>query len=191
MNEQADIKTDQAEGISRRTALKRAAGAGIIMSTLSSGSALASISCKKFSNWMSGKLNGGSPGRTEDNTCVLGRSPGFWSTAVSGSSCSPALNNNFPGQCNAVKNLYNKQMSAVFSGASSHTIGHILTNSGQNFGKGVNVDRAFCAALMNARFVTGYPLSKIDLQNLYTKIGQPGFNQDDIKDYLESTYQAD
>lgn len=191
MNKQPDSKIDQAEGISRRSALKRAAGAGIIMSSLTSGSALASISCKKFSNWMSGRLNGGSPGRVDDNICTLGRSPGFWSTAVSDNSCSPALENNFPGQCNTVKNIYKKAMSAYITGGSSQKVGYILTHSGENFGKGINVDRAFCAAYLNTRFIPGYPLSAVDLANLYAKIGQPGFDHEEIKDYLESTYSMD
>tara|TARA_R110001583_G_scaffold184037_2_gene343053 strand:- start:39677 stop:40525 length:849 start_codon:yes stop_codon:yes gene_type:complete len=195
MNNEPDLHSEdspeQPGSLSRRSALKRAAGAGIIMSSLASGSALASISCQKYSNWMSGKLNSGSPGRPDTFTCALGRSPGFWGNSVKANgTCSRSLNNNFSGMCDAVKAVFNSAFASVFAGGSSQTFGHILNNEGRNFGSGINVDRAFCAAYFNARFFTGYPLTTADLTVLFSKIGTPGFDGEDIKDYLESTYEA-
>lgn len=182
---------EQIGGLSRRAAIKRAAGAGIIMTSLSSGSALASISCKKYSNWMSGKLNGGSPGRPDTQTCTFGRSPGFWGNSVkSNGTCSTALNNNFAGSCDAVKAIFNSQFRSVFTGGSSQTFGYILNHEGSNFGSGVNVDRAFCAAYFNARFMPGYPMTVLDLTVLFSKIGTPGFDPNEIKTYLETTYET-
>ena len=101
--------------ISRRIAIKRTAGATIIMSSFSSGSALASISCKKFSNWMSGS---GSPRLIDEEECALGRSPGFWKNVrENATTCSPAFNNNFGSSlCVGVLGILNSQFSSVFDG---------------------------------------------------------------------------
>ena len=68
------VKRQTPSAEARRALLKGAAGAGIVMTSLASRSALASISCDKYSNWMSG----GSLSTQQPDSCASGFSPGFW-----------------------------------------------------------------------------------------------------------------
>lgn len=169
------------EPVNRRTALKRAGGVGIIMSSFSSGSALASISCKKFSNWMSGS---GSPHLVDEDKCALGRSPGFWKNVKKGTSCSPAFNNNFRnGDCKDVLEILNTKFFSLFGSGTSQSVQQCLDSPGRN------IERAFSAAYLNALYIPGYPLNTDDVMELWKKVGGPGFDEADVKEYLESTYE--
>lgn len=181
-------------GVSRRTAIKRAAGAGIIMSSLSSGSALASITCQKFSNWMSGS---GSPRLVDELQCAVGRSPNYWVQpehfsmwiGVVPPSCKT---NNGNGLCvgqgqgqgnNAIDDSASTRFSEIFSGGVDESFWKVMSNGDDG------IAAPFAAAYLNAASVGGYPMTPLEVQDLWHTYRDSPVLAPDITVYLQSTYE--
>lgn len=175
------------QGVSRRTAIKRAAGAGIIMSSLSSGSALASITCQKFSNWMSGS---GSPRLVDELQCASGRSPGYWVQPQSFSQwvgvVPPACTGNCRGQGSGsnIDDSVCTRFSEIFFGGVDDSFWKVLGDQ-PNFG----IARPFAAAYLNATSIGGYPMTPLDVQDLWNTYRDSPELAPDIIAYLQSTYE--
>jgi hypothetical protein len=175
-------KTAQQAGQGRRGAIKKAAGVGLLMSSLVPGSALAAVSGRQFSNWMSGRLEGGSPGQTSTINVTPGRSIDYWRSGVvlnsdGTTTVLDSIKNANPG----IEGVYARKFSDVYHGGRDETFAFVLH-------RGDSFSQAFAAAYCNALLGSDYPLTAFDLATLYSKLDAPGFNQNDIYSYLVSTW---
>lgn len=176
-------------GMSRRGVLKNAAGAGIIMSSFTSGSALASVGCKQFSRWASG----GSMARDDDGLqCTLGRSPGYWKQPQHFAEwvgvVPPTCSDNCNGQGDPVLNHQGAtafgSVFPDFLGEADVTFWHVLAD--QN---GYGIARPFAAAYLNANAIAGYPLLPEDVTALWETYRNNPELAGEIEQYLLGTYE--
>lgn len=182
----AEHEPETTQGVSRRTAIKRAAGAGIIMSSLSSGSALASITCQKFSNWMSGS---GSPRLVDELQCARGRSPGYWVQPQHFSMWVGVVPPSCSGTCRGLggSNVDDSgctRFSEIFFGGVDESFWKVLGDQ-PSFG----IARPFAAAYLNASGIGGYPMTPHDVIMLWDAYRDSPELEPDITAYLQSTYE--